>query len=209
LGDAEFIDLLLNGDIHSYNADKQTEVLKSMGITHTVPRDRAKRILYAILFGAGGDKAWSYVFDVLDKKKGNKFKSGFLKSVPGFSELMKKLENIFGATSKGDYGYVPGLAGNRIYVDSFHKLLVYLLQACEKVTCGAAVMLVMEKLAEEEIPYIPLIMMHDEIQFMTPERFAVRAAEIGVWAFTEGPKLFDVQIMGGDSKIGENWFDTH
>lgn len=209
LNNQEFIDLLLNGDIHQYNADVLTSVLKSMGYNHVVPRGIAKRILYAFLFGASGQKLWSYVFGIADKKLGNKLKSGFLKAVPGFKELLDKLENIYGKTSQYGDGYIPGIAGNRIYVDSFHKLLVYLLQATEKATCSAAVMLTMERLEEAGIPYQPYIMMHDEEDFAVPEEYAEQAAAIGKQAFIDGPKLFGIQIMDGEAKIGNNWYDCH
>ena len=145
LKDPVFIDTLLNGDIHQYNADVLTKVLHEMGIEHTVPRSVAKRILYAFLFGASGAKLWSYVFGSAEPKKGNKLKNGFLQAVPGFASLIEKLNNIWGSTSKSGYGYIPSIAGNRIYVDSPHKLLVYLLQSCEKATCSAALMLTAER----------------------------------------------------------------
>ena len=195
LGDPQFIDTLLNGDIHQYNADVLTKVVQKMGIDYVVKRSQAKRILYAFLFGASGAKLWSYIFGTLDEVRGKKLKSGFLKAVPGFKKLLEKLENIYGKTSQRGEGYIPSIAGNRIYVDSFHKLLVYLLQSCEKATCGAAVMLTMERLEEAGIPYIPLIMMHDEIDFLVPEQHAEQAATIGSNAFADGPKLFGITII--------------
>ena len=160
-------------------------------------------------FGAAGAKLWSYIFGVLDEKKGNKLKDGFLKAVPGFEALLTKLKKIFGSTKQSGFGYIPGLAGNRIYVDSMHKLLVYLLQACEKATCSASLMLCAERLEDANIPYQPLIFYHDEFQFMVPEEYAEQAAEIAKQSFADGPKLFDVKIMSGESKIGLNWYDTH
>jgi DNA polymerase I-like protein with 3'-5' exonuclease and polymerase domains len=205
----EYVDLLLHGDIHQYNADKLTEVLKTMGIDHKVPRSAAKRVLYAFLFGASGGKLWGYIFGKPDDKKGAKLKAGFTKAVPGFKALLDKLENIFGKTKTFGDGYIPGIAGNRIYCDSFHKLLVYLLQACEKATCAAALMLAVERLEAENIPYQPCIMMHDEIDFMVPDEYAERAAVIGKQAFVDGPKLFGIEIMDGDAKIGRNWYEIH
>jgi DNA polymerase-1 len=172
-------------------------------------RAAAKRILYAFLFGASGKKLWSYIFGVLDSQNGNKLKTGFTKAVPGFQDLMKKLENLYGATKKFGEGYIPSLAGNRIYVDSFHKLLVYLLQSTEKITCSAAVMLIMERLEEANIPYIPCIMMHDEADFMVPDEYAKEAAAIAKQCFADGPKLFEIMIMDGGSAIGRNWYDIH
>jgi DNA polymerase I-like protein with 3'-5' exonuclease and polymerase domains len=210
LNDETFIDTLLNGDIHQFNADILTDILKKdLKMNHVVPRANAKRILYAFLFGASGGKLWSYIFGSQDDAKGKKLKSGFIKAVPGFKDLSEKLERIYGNTKKKGDGYIPSLAGTRVYVDSFHKLLVYLLQSAEKITCGAACMLTMERLALEGIPYQPLIMMHDEIDFMVPEEYAERAAEIGKQAFADGPKLFGVEIMDGSGKIGRDWYEIH
>jgi len=205
----EFTHQLLNGDIHQYNADVLTKVLLEMGIDFTVIRGKAKRILYAFLFGASGGKLWSYVFDVINETKGNKLKSGFTKAVPGFKALLEKLERVYGKTKQYGDGYIPGIAGNRIYCDSFHKLLVYLLQAAEKATCSAALMLTAEGLEAENIPYQPCIFMHDEIDFIVPEEYAERAAIIAKEAFKEGPKLFGVEIMDGEAKIGDNWYEVH
>jgi DNA polymerase-1 len=209
LKNEQFIDTLLNGDIHQYNADALTNVLKGMGIDYVVKRSQAKRILYAFLFGASGGKLWSYIFGTISPKLGNKLKKGFLKAVPGFQELIDKLERIWGSTRKVGDGYIPSIAGNRIYVDSPHKLLVYLLQACEKATCSTALMVTMETFEAEGIPYIPCIYYHDEIDFMVPEEHAERAAEIGKNAFKIGPEKFGITIMDGDAKIGHTWYDVH
>ena len=211
LKNEEFINTLLNGDIHQYNADKLTEVLKNdLFIDHVVPRAGSKRVFYAFLFGASGEKLWSYIFGVPDSKKGKQLKEGFLKAVPGFSELVDKLMSIYKATvGKGREGHIFSLAGNKIFVDSPHKLLVYLLQSLEKITCSTALMLTMEELERRKIPYRPLIFMHDEIQFMVPERYAEIAKEIGAASFKKGPELYGINIMDGAGKIGNNWEDTH
>ena len=206
----EYIDLLLNGDVHTFNANILTEVLAKLGIDHKVPRGVAKRVLYAFLFGASGTKLLSYIMAANDATLGNKVKNGFTKAVPGFKNLIDHLENIYGKTSQYDCGgYIPGIAGNRIYCDSFHKLLVYLLQACEKATCGAAVMLTMERLEEAGIPYIPCIMYHDELDMMVPDKYVEQAAIITKQTMIDGPKLFGITIMDGEAKTGRNWYDIH
>lgn len=230
LGNTEFTDTLLNGDIHQYNADILTEIIRTefgkqrpeFGIiepeliefykTFTVKRSQAKRILYAFLFGASGSKLWSYIFDVMAEEMGKILKNRFITAVPGFKNLTDKLNATFTATkklNKGDQGYITSLAGNRIYVDSRHKLLVYLLQSAEKITCSSAAMLTAEWLEKEGIPYQPCIYYHDEIDFMVPEEYAERAAELGKLAFKEGPKMFGVNIMDGDAKIGNDWYEVH
>jgi DNA polymerase-1 len=209
LNNKEFINTLLHGDIHQYNADILTAVLKIIGFDQVVKRPQAKRILYAFLFGASGAKLWSYIFGNLDYARGNELKSGFLKAVPGFKELVDKLSKIYASTTKHGEGYIYSIVGTKLYVDSFHKLLVYLLQSLEKITCTTALMLIVKKLREENIPYIPLIMYHDEIDFMVPEKYSERAAEIGKEAFRDGPKIYGIQIMDGESKIGNNWYEIH
>jgi hypothetical protein len=228
----EFTYQLINGDIHTFNANALDSVLKDMGISwdnylitkkgiqadeeHTLQenlakrkRASAKRILYAFLFGASGGKLWSYIFDTIDDSKGKKLKSGFTKAVPGFKALLDRLETIFARTKQTGNGYIPGIAGNRIYCDSFHKLLVYLLQACEKATCAAALMLAVDRLEEANIWYQPCIFMHDEIDFLVKEEDAEAAAIIAKEAFRDGPKLFGIEIMDGEAKIGNNWLEVH
>jgi DNA polymerase I len=209
LGDDDYINVLLNEDVHNYNMDKLNAVLESMRFPPEATRPKAKRILYAFLFGASGAKLWSYIFGNLDVNNGNRLKQGFISSVPGFEELVEKLKNVYGNTKKQGEGYIPSLAGNKIYVDSWHKLLVYLLQAAEKITCSSALAMTMANLEKEKIPYIPLIYYHDEIQFMTPEEYSERAAKIAAESFREAPKLYGVTIMDGESKVGDNWLETH
>ena len=209
LKDEAFIKTLLEGDVHQYNADILTEALAEMKITHIVPRGVAKRILYAFLFGAAGAKLWGYIFGVQEAKKGTTLKNKFIKAVPGFKVLLEKLDTAYSITKKHGDGFVRGIGGNKIYVDSYHKLLVYLLQACEKVTCSAACMLLMQGLEEENIPYQPLIFMHDELDFMVPEEYSERASIIAKKAFKDGPAIFGVTIMDGESKTGNNWYECH
>jgi len=225
LGNQKYIDTLINGDIHTANAEILTAVLIQMGFDwdgylrgqgvaeEEIPkrkRGASKRILYAFLFGASGPKLWLYIFGVLNEPNGRKLKAGFTKAVPGFKELLDKLENIYGKTSQySEQGYIPGIAGNRIYVDSFHKLLVYLLQATEKATCACSLMLAVKRLREAKIPYKPCVFMHDEIQFQVPEEYAEQAKSIGIQAFKDGPKLMGIMIMDGSGKIGDNWDETH
>jgi DNA polymerase-1 len=205
-----FTHILLNEDIHTYNATILTGVLKDMGVDHEVPRNVAKRILYAFLFGASGAKLWGYIFGTQHKSKGKRLRDGFLQAVPGFSKLVATLEGAYGKTSNNrGVGRILSLAGNDIYVDSKHKLLVYLLQATEKITCSSAIEYMMEQFAKEGIEYSPLIYYHDEADFQVREDQAERAAEIAAKAFAEGPKLFGVTIMAGEAKIGKNWYEIH
>jgi len=230
LADAAFTNILLTGDIHTYNAEALDAVLKGMGIDWTAyvlasgvvacdkhtqaenvalrKRGNAKRILYAFLFGAAGAKLWSYIFGTMDSKQGNLLKAGFVDAVPGFSKLLRRLKSEWQSNSRSG-GWITSISGAKVYVDSPHKLLVYLLQSCEKATCAGACLLLEGWLEDEDIEYVPLIFMHDELDFMTRVEDSIRARDLGIKAFQEGPKLFGVTIMDGDGKIGEDWYDIH
>ena len=205
----EYTDILLNHDIHSYNAEVATSALKEMKVNHIVTRADAKKLLYATMFGGSGAKLWLIMFGHRDQTQGNQFKNEFIKSIPGFKSLVDKLENIYGKTRTFGEGYIYSIAGNRIYVDSFHKLLVYLLQATEKITCSAALMLAAERLEEAKIEYIPLIYYHDEYDFMVKEKDIEKAIEISEKSFDDGARLFNITIMSGKAKTGANWLETH
>ena len=265
LKDAEFTDIILNGDIHTYDANKLTDSLMMMldeytkdesskkkldkllekmeiakqrsiedltgSLSHIeseeerqkvlskieelkathfkVPRKSAKRVLYAFLFGAAGAKLWSYIFGEPDDALGKDLKAFFESAIPGFKSLVDKLKSFYNKTQKEGIGWFPSIAGNRVYVDSQHKLLVYLLQSAEKATCSGALMYTVQELQKEGIPYIPLIYYHDEIDFAVPEQYAERAAEIAKAGFKEAPKWFGIQIMDGEAKIGKSWLEVH
>lgn len=235
LGDESFTNTLLNGDIHKFNADILKDVLMRMGIdwdgyliskgakestdaahpmtlAEVLAKSRravAKRILYAFLFGASGNKLWTYVFGGSDAIQGNKLKGGFTNAVPGFKSLLDKLKRIYKRTSQFGDGYIPSIAGNKVYVDSLHKLLVYLLQSCEKATCSQALADTMLELEARNIPYRPCIFMHDEIDFMVPKEFGEEARLIGQSAFHTAPMKYGITIMAGEGKRGENWYEIH
>lgn len=215
LGDAKFIDTLLHGDIHQFNADILTQIVrtdkhfKGAYRGFEVKRSQAKRILYAFLFGASGTTLWSYIFGTSNEEYGAVLKREFIKAVPGFKSLVDYLNKVFASTKKFGDGYIYGIGGNRIYVDSTHKLLVYLLQAAEKATCSMALMYTVQDLEAEGIPYVPCIFYHDEIDFMVPDEYAERAGEIGKNGFKEGPKKFGIEIMDGEAKLGRSWLEVH
>jgi len=205
LKNPEFTDLVINGDVHTKNAEILSKVAKL-----PVSRKQAKTFLYAYLYGAGSDKLSTYVYGKIDSEKGKKIKKEFTKNIPGLWELNEKLQDKY-HKSKDKYGkpWVPGLDGRRIYIDSLHKSLNYLIQGCEAVTCKAAMVWAMEKLDEASIPWKPLTWQHDEIQIEVPEKYAKEAARICAESYKEAPKSFGVMIMDGESKIGNNWNETH
>lgn len=214
LDSPEYTELVLNGDVHQANADDLTEICRELGEMDqatVVPRKTAKPFYYAFLFGAGGPKL---SLTVLGRRsdKGNKMKDAFMKKTPGLFELNQKLEKIFSKTKMDTgHGYIYALDGGKVYSDSLHKVLNYLLQRFESITVKSAMFYLMNKLNAEGIWWQPLVIYHDEVQFLVKDdpKDIARAEELSVEAFTEAAKEFGVMITSGEAKHGLNWAETH
>jgi len=208
----EYTNEVINGDVHQKNADVLTSILreeKELKPDESLPRSTAKPFIYAYLFGAGGEKVSLILTGKRNAKLGNKIKGEFAKRVPGLAELNKKIQQVYYQTEAMGDPYIPALDGRRVPCESAHKGLNYLLQSAEAITCKAAVAMIMKKLNEEEIPWIPLIFYHDEVEFAVPDEYAEKAAELSKECFKEAPKVFGVTIMDGEAKLGKTWYDVH
>jgi hypothetical protein len=164
------------------------------------------------VFGGGDEKAGLILTGRRDRKIGKEAKQKFASRIPGFAMLLSKLANQFERTMAKhgpSRAHILAIDGRKIYSDSKHKLLNYLLQSCEKVTCASAVAYLMEHLEEGGFDWQPCIFMHDEVQFLVREDQAEAAAAIAAAGFREGPKQFGVTIMDGEAKVGDTWKDTH
>jgi DNA polymerase-1 len=197
--DADFTNEVINGDVHQKNAD-------ILGCERTT----AKPWIYAFLFGAGLEKLGLILTGKRDSKAGKESRAKFAAAIPGFKRLTDRLMEIVKMSEARDRrASIPALDGRRIYLDSGHKALNYLLQSAEGITCKAAVAYTMDKFEEEGIDAKPLIFYHDEMQIAVREEHTARAAEIMAESFREAPKWYGVDCMDGEALIGDNWYDTH
>jgi len=203
--DKEFTESVIHGsssdgtDVHSRNA-------KLIGCT----RKLAKPFIYALLFGAGDEKLGLILTGQRKKEIGRKARLSLMKGLPGLKALTEKVTAIYYKFEheKGR-GCFPALDGRMVYPASSHQALNYLLQACEAITCKAALVYAFDKMTKENINYYPTIFYHDEIAAAVKKEDAERAKEIMIEAFKEAPKLFGVDIMDGDGAIGNSYADVH
>ena len=118
-----YANILLTGDIHQVNADK-------IGIS----RRAVKTVTYAFLYGAGDAKIGLSVDKQLSpnkaRAKGKEVRAAFIAAIPGLSELLQAVKK------RSSTGSIMAVDGRKIYVDSTHKALNYLLQ------CSAGVIAV-------------------------------------------------------------------
>ena len=202
IGNDEFTNEVVNGDVHQRNADV-------LGVS----RKTAKPFLYAFLFGGGAGKLGLILSGVRDAKLGANALEKFQNSIPGMKELKESLESQYENTSNAfgkDWGYIRGLDGRLVFVASNHQLLNYLLQTAEGITCKAAIVYMKQALQREGITdFYFALHYHDEFAVVCKDEDAKRVAELAVEAFVEAPKWFGVQCMGGAAHIGKTYAEVH
>jgi DNA polymerase I-like protein with 3'-5' exonuclease and polymerase domains len=198
---------VIDGDVHTANQQILIEVVPS------VTRKIAKPFLYAYLFGAGSEKVGLILTGKRDAKIGKRAKDIFAEKIPGLKELINRITNVYNQTHEAGAAWIPAIDGRRIYVDSPHKALNYLLQSCEGVTCKAAVAMFMNETSKRGYvmgkDWNPLIFYHDEFEIECPEHLAQEFSTLMQECFRDAPKQFGVMVMDGASKIGDNWYDVH
>jgi len=189
--DDEWTEELLNGDIHQKNAD-------AAGIT----RPQAKTLIYATLYGAGPRKVGSIVGG--GAKEGNEILFRFYRNTPKLQQLMEKVAKV--AAKK----YVPGLDGRRILVRYDHAALNSLLQGCGAIIAKQWCIEAHKVFRQRQIPVKQVAFVHDEIQIETAEKHGEEVAQIMCDAASQAGITLGFRCpVDAESKIGQNWFDTH
>jgi DNA polymerase I-like protein with 3'-5' exonuclease and polymerase domains len=193
MNDEDYTNLILNGDIHTYNQN-------AAGLP---TRDNAKTFIYAFLYGAGDAKIGAITGG--GAKAGAELKARFLSSLPALNALIRKVAHI--AANKG---HLPALDGGRIHVRHAHAALNTLLQGAGAVVMKQALVLASEDLKRRNIPYKLVAQVHDEFQVEVHEAFAQEVGE----SFRRGIIQAGVRLnlrcpLDGEFKIGNNWAETH
>lgn len=132
----EYIDIILNGDIHTQN---QTNA----GLP---TRDNAKTFIYGFLYGAGAQKLGEIVgkFGEEGKKAGGELMKKFLENTPAIASLREQVANTLikeakwtpaGQVIKWKRKWIRGLDGRKVHVRSPHAALNTLLQSAGGLIC--------------------------------------------------------------------------
>jgi len=192
MNDAEYTDLILNGDIHTYN--QQAAGLDT--------RPQAKTFIYAFLYGAGDAKIGSIVGG--SSRKGAQLKERFLDSLPALSKLINKVAR------QGISGSLPGLDGRRVLIRSEHAALNTLLQSAGAIIMKQALVIATQKLVTYGYPYKLVAQVHDEFQVEVPEEYAQQVGAVFRNAIREAGRQLNLRCpLDGEFKVGNNWAETH
>ena len=138
-------------------------------------------------------------------------KEKFLKGFPKLRELLDKLSEEY-ESNKSRYkeGFIIGLDGRRVYVDSPHKLLNYLLQGAEAIYMKYVMVFADKLIRKNRVDAKLLVFMHDELNYEVYPNEVEKAKKILSYSFSKvGDSLPIGCKMASDPKIGLNWYEIH
>lgn len=194
MNDAEYTKTLLEGDIHTFNKNALGEFCKD--------RPTAKTFIYAWLLGAGQNKV-AQILGCTVKQAGDAM-DNFLRSIPALKELKRK------AGMAAQRGYLVGLDGRRIKIESEHKSLSVYLQGGETVIMRLANVYWYNKAKAEKIKFKQVVWVHDEWQTEVEETRADELGRLQVQAIRDTGDFFKMNCpLDGEYKVGNNWAETH
>jgi DNA polymerase I-like protein with 3'-5' exonuclease and polymerase domains len=195
--DGEYVDLVLNGDIHTANQE-------AAGLD---TRDQAKTFIYALLYGAGDAKIGQIVGG--SSRQGKQLRGKFMKNIPAYARLLKGVQ-----AAANSRGRLKGLDGRYLHVRSAHSALNTLLQGAGAVIMKQAIVNfhgLMDHLGfTHGVEYKQVLFVHDELQVECASCYP----EIVGQSLVEGMRMtaedFDLWCpIDGEYKVGTNWAETH
>ena len=195
--DKEYVNEIINGDIHKTN--QQLAGIKS--------RDQAKTFIYAFVYGAGAIKLAKILGT--NEAQGKAVASRFLRNLPSLKTLRERVEQAARARK-----YLMGLDGRKISVRQTRSFpsnaLNTLVQGAGAVVMKQALILLDSYITKEKLDAKFVGNIHDEWQLEVKENEADKVGELGVLALREAAKHFNLFCpLDGEYKIGDNWSETH
>lgn len=197
---APFKALALSGDVHKHN-------IEVLGLAN---KAAAKKFYYTLMMGGGGARlaADQAQFGTkLTPKQGDVLKKKMIASMPGFGELISKLEKELDAT-----GRIILSDGTPILVPSPHMVIPYLLQGDESRLMKKAMVYVDQVIRAERwlADVFKVADIHDEWQYKVRRTVVEQFVEKSLPCFNRAGEFFNYLIpIDGDAKIGNTWACTH
>jgi len=192
MNDIDYIEEVVNGDIHSTN--QELAGLKT--------RDQAKTFIYALVYGAGDAKIGKIING--DINKGKALKERFFKNLPALKKLKDRVQQA------SNRGFLKGIDGRKIHVRSQHSALNTLLQGCGAIVMKQAMINLHELIKLNTVDAQFVANIHDEWQLQVKESQADYIGRLGVESIEKVTEQFNMRCdLTGQYKIGGNWSETH
>ena len=192
MNDEDYINEIINGDIHTANQ-------KLAGLES---RSQAKTFIYALVYGAGNAKLGSVAGG--GKQVGTRLREQFIDNLPSFKALTDRVERASGK------GYLKGLDGRKLYVRTRHAALNTLLQGAGAIVMKQGLILFNRMIKGNNLDASFVCNVHDEWQVEVLEEQAEFVGQLGVKALQEVQRTLTLNCpLDGDYNVGDNWSETH
>ena len=192
MNDKEYINEVINGDIHSTN----------QALAGLETRDTAKTFIYAFIYGAGNRKLGTICGR--SEGYGRQIKERFLRGLPSLAKLRTRVD---AATRKG---FLKGLDQRCHIIRQKHSALNTLIQGAGAIVMKKALIILDKSIDDNNLDALPVANVHDEFQYQVKESQAEKFGELAVQSIVDaGNKLGLRCPLNGEYKIGNNWKETH
>jgi len=192
MNDKEYINEILNGDIHTANQ-------KFAGLES---RNQAKTFVYAVCYGAGDAKVGAVVGG--SREDGKRLKQRFFASVPAFKAVKDRVSR------EASKGFIRAIDGRKLTVRSPHSALNTLLQGDGAIAMKQALVIFNDKILKSGYDARFVANVHDEWQLEVKEDIADEVGRLGVISIKETTCALKLNCpLDGEYNVGNNWSETH
>lgn len=223
VGDANFTNTILNGVKEKGTAIHQVNQKNIKDIAgYEVSYKDSKNLNYAFMFGASDNKLGSIIGR--DQQAGLRVREALLAIAPGFADLVEAITREWRANAqvrtskwgKPEYynGWVTGVDGRPVFIESEHTLLVYMLQSDEAILMQYALLYLYKWCTQRgwvhgrEYGFCANI--HDEFQAEVREDIAEEFAALAEKSITTAGEYLKIACPHvGEADTGRNWYETH
>jgi DNA polymerase I len=199
-------------DIHTHNA-RLFGIYSSDSPIEKATRDLSKRLIYCILYGGGARKTGSIVdpggTEDQQYRIGKKTIDTFYKNLPAIKKLKDLIDERVDKR-----GYLSGIDGRRLQIRSKHSALNQLLQSTGAVTVKKATTILYNDLITRGLKFGKdwgfVAHVHDEFQTLVRPEYVELYKELAIDSFRKSGEYFNLKCpMTGESRVGQNWEQTH
>ena len=192
MNDKEYIDAIINGDIHTTNQN----------LAGLDTRDQAKTFIYAFIYGAGDEKLGTIVGG--NRSDGKKIKERFLRGTPALASFRQRVGK---ATGKG---WLRGIDGRRLIIRNRHSAVNTLIQGGGAIVMKKALILLDDYVVQNKLEARPVANVHDEFQYEVLEAHADDFGKLAVNSIVNAGIELGIRCpLNGEYKSGNNWQETH
>jgi len=190
MGDKDYTNELLNGDIH----------VKNQMAAGLPDRDAAKTFIYAFLYGCGPELTGAQLGKGVEE--GRRVQESFLKNIPALGALKSR------AYKAATRGYVKSIDGRKIYTRKPMSALNFLLQSAGSIIAKRSWYIFHNK--AKHLNYKQLGVIHDEIQIECSPEDSEAIGKLLVQSMEETTSYYNLSCpITGEYQTAGDWSGTH